>query len=389
MMKPKISFKLEEIAKCIFEGTETHHYKLPIGLYNGEFGILLFMLYYSRFSKIKKYRRITTKYCETLLKRLGSELRLHTFCGGLAGILYLFEFLKENQIFEIDISEVKGLFEEYLIRNMRNDILNNHYDFMHGAIGVGLYFLKSETNKEIIQELIDFLLTTSEVDSPSGGIKWKAKIKEDFMGYNIALSHGMSSVVLFLCRVIESGNGNSKVKELLKRTMIYILYQEIDVHEYGSFFPTYSKESSTPLSGSRLAWCYGDLGIAYAILRAGEVTGNKDWKNKGLNILIHSTSRKSNVYEAGICHGCMSMVLIYNKLHWETNIQSFSNSVNYWLRQSLKLSCFENGLAGYKSNYDNNWVSDYTLLTGISGIGLSYLSYLEAKPFCWDELFLL
>lgn len=263
MMKSKINCKLEEIAKCIFERTETHHYKLPIGLYNGEFGILLFMLYYSRSSKIKKYIQITTKYCETLLQRLGSELRLHTFCGGLAGILYLFEFLKENEFIEIDISEVKASFEEYLIRKMRNDILSNHYDFMHGAIGVGLYFLKGETNKEIIQELINFLLTTSEVDSPSGGIKWKSKINKDFMGYNIALSHGMSSIVLFLCRVIESGNGNSKVKELLKRTMTYILYQEIDVHEYGSFFPTYSKESSSSLSGSRLAWCYGDLGIAH------------------------------------------------------------------------------------------------------------------------------
>lgn len=65
------------------------------------------------------------------------------------------------------------------------------------------------------------------------------------------------------------------------------------------------------------------------------------------------------------------------------------SSTKYWLRQSLKLSCFENGFAGYKSNYDNNWVSDYILLTGISGIGLSYLSYLEGKPICWNELFLL
>ena len=388
-MKHQLNSKLDEIAKCIFSRTEDNQDKSPLWIYNGEFGILLFMLYYSRFSMVKKYNQITTKYCETLLQKLGSGLGQHTFCSGLSGILYLFEFLKENEFIEIDISEVKAPFEKYLIERMRNDILRNNYDFMHGALGVGFYFLKSNTNKEIIQELIDFLLSTSEVDSESGGVKWKSKIEEDFIGYNIALSHGMASIVLFLCRVIESGFEDGKIKDLLRKTANYILSQEIDQKHYGSSFPNFSKESSAPLTGSRLAWCYGDLGVAYSIFKTGILLGNQYFEGKGLTILLESTRRKNNVYEAGICHGCMSMVLIYRRMFLKTNIQSFSDSVDYWLLESLRFSRFKDGPAGYKSYFDKNWIPDYSLLSGIPGIGLNYLSYLKDDSSSWDEMFLL
>src|SRR5690554_209205 len=143
-MKHEINSKLDQIAECIFSRAIINQNNSYLGIYNGEFGLLLFMLYYSRFSKIKKYSHITIKYCESLLQRLGSEFSQHTFCSGISGILYLFEFLKENEFIEIDISEVKASFEEHLIKSMRNDILCNNYDFMHGALGVGLYFLKKK-----------------------------------------------------------------------------------------------------------------------------------------------------------------------------------------------------------------------------------------------------
>ena len=232
-------------------------------------------------------------------------------------------------------------------------------------------------------------MSTSEIDFESNGVKWKSKIEEDFSGYNIGLSHGMASIVLFLCRIIENGFKETKIKDLLRKTCNYILSQEIDQKHYGSFYPSFSKESSIPLTGSRLAWCYGDLGVAYSIFRTGEVLKSQKLRDKGLNVLLESTNRKNNVYEAGICHGCMSMVLIYRRMYLKTNVQSFSDSVDYWLQESIKFSCFEDGLAGYKSYYDKNWIPDYSLLSGISGIGLNYLTYLNDNVGNWDEMFLL
>jgi|GEM_PF-4247298 len=36
---------------------------------------------------------------------------------------------------------------------MRQDMQYQYYDFMHGALGVGLYFLKKSAHPEYIQEL--------------------------------------------------------------------------------------------------------------------------------------------------------------------------------------------------------------------------------------------
>jgi len=45
-----IKEKIDSIAECIFaKGQE-----LDYGLYSGEFGLLLFLYYYSRYSQIKK-----------------------------------------------------------------------------------------------------------------------------------------------------------------------------------------------------------------------------------------------------------------------------------------------------------------------------------------------
>jgi hypothetical protein len=59
------------------------------------------------------------------------------------------------------------------------------------------------------------------------------------------------------------------------------------------------------------------------------------------------------------------------------------------MQQTLDFSNFKDGLAGYKTVKIQEMICDYSLLTGISGIGLVLLSYLENDPQAWDELFLI
>jgi hypothetical protein len=51
----------------------------------------------------------------------------------------------------------------------------------------------------------------------------------------------------------------------------------LDRKKFPSNFPSWIQESE-PLSGSRLAWCYGDLGISTALWQAAQSAGNKDWE---------------------------------------------------------------------------------------------------------------
>jgi lantibiotic modifying enzyme len=206
-MNTEIKQKIDLIAECIFNKIEKSTEEESYGLYTGEFGILLFLFYYSKYSKSDKYRLLTENYAEILFNRFLNKTKLHTFCNGFSGILYLFEFLRENDFIDMDVSNSQSLLDNYLITRMRNDIHQQKYDFMHGALGVGLYFLKKGTNSQYIQELIDFLYHTAEKDTDNQIFKWKSIIsyEKNFIGYNLSLSHGISSIIIFLTRTVNVG----------------------------------------------------------------------------------------------------------------------------------------------------------------------------------------
>jgi len=392
-MESAIKQKIDTIAQCIFAKVQTPEY----GLYSGEFGLLLFLFYYSKYSKKKNHAMLTERYAKWLLENFIQGTQLHTFCSGLSGILYLFQFLRENDFIDMDVSSAQPALDNYLVTRMRQDIQQQYYDFMHGALGAGLYFLKKGTHPEYIQELIDFLYRTAEKDIDNQIFKWQSVvlvIEEIRPAYNLALSHGISSIIIFLSRAIESGISDEKTIAMLSGAVNYVLLQKKDFSEFGSCFPNYLLINSTdPLSKSRLAWCYGDLGIGIALWQAGKAMGKKEWKEKGLAILLLSTQRRnlaeSSVQDAGICHGSAGIAMIFRRMYLETGREELKEATSYWIQQTLNFSRFEDGLAGYKTVEKDGMKCDYLLLTGIAGIGLVLLSYLENNLQTWDELFLL
>lgn len=397
-MKKLIALKLDEIAHCICSKLSRENNTHVGGLYDGAFGVLLFLNYFLRYSQDTKTSIIVDIYAEKLVQNLDKNINNHTYSGGFAGVLYLFEFLRKQEFIDIDIQDVEYRLEDYLFKSMNEDLLNNNYDFLHGAIGVGFYFLKKNNANKPILKLIDFLYDTANKDFDNKIFKWKSLLdintRNCRMGYNISLSHGMSCIVIFLSRVIDNKIESEKLSVMLTCSVNYLLSQIIENQDLGSFFPHYSREDiNTSLSKSRLAWCYGDLGVAFAIWKAGCVTNNLTWQNKALSILLSSISRLScldnNVYDAGICHGTAGIAMIYRRMYIETNMFEFMNASNYWLNQTLLQSRFSDGLAGYKSFVKDKWLCDYSVLMGISGIGLVFASYLMDDLQNWDELFLL
>ena len=135
------------------------------------------------------------------------------------------------------------------------------------------------------------------------------------------------------------------------------------------------------------------LGIGLALWKAGKAIGNKDWKEKGLHILLHSTQRRimsdTLVIDAEICHGSAGIALIFRRMYLDTTIEQFKDATDFWIRQTLRFSENKDGLAGFQTYMKGEWLGDYSLLTGISGIGLMLLSYLHEDEQKWDEMLLL
>lgn len=390
IISQKIELIVNEILLKINEGIKDKQ----LGILNGNFGILLFLFYYVRYAKKQSIITLVEKYAEELLRVLPKGVKNYTFCSGLSGILYLFNFLRNHQFIDIDIGLYKAEFELYIMNEMKKDFDIGNYDFMHGALGGGIYFLVQHTNKQSINDIVNFLYSTAEIDDTKTVFKWQSLINSttDIRGHNISLSHGISSIIIFLCNVIKGGIDNRKIRLMLKGSINYVLSQQVDVDEYGCYFPSHSLEHSSTLK-SRLAWCYGDLGIAMSLWQAGKLLIDSDLQKMALEILMHSTYRvsysKNIVNDAGICHGSAGIVMIYNRMYIDTRMDLFKEARNYWLIKTLNYSCHDDGLAGYKTVCGKKLIKDYSLLTGISGIGLILISCLTGDKQDWDSFFLL
>jgi len=394
-MEAIIQQKVDLIAECLFSKVE----KAPedtFGLYSGEFGFLLFLLYYARYSQNEDHSILAEKYADRLLQQFAVREKLHTFCSGHSGILYLLDCLDEDEVIGMDVSEIRPFLENYLIFRMRQDIQRQNFDFMHGAMGVGLYFLKRKTNPEYIQEIVDFLYRTAEKDTTNNIFKWKSVVnsEDNIIGYNLALSHGISSILIFLSRAIRNGIINDQVRELLTGSVNFVFANQKDYTQFGSYFPSYIQiNTQNPVSKSRMGWCYGDLGIGLALIQAGKALDNSSWEEKGHEILLQSTRRRQHnetfVNDAGICHGSAGIAMIFRRMFLETHREEYKEATSFWIDQTLHFSRYEDGLVGYKALEKDGMKCDYSLLSGIAGIGLVLLSYLVDDHQHWDEMFLL
>ena len=73
----------------------------------------------------------------------------------------------------------------------------------------------------------------------------------------------------------------------------------------------------------------------------------------------------------------------------KTNILAFKDSALYWLKETLKMGNNPNEFAGYIFIHSGHYTSNFSLLSGVSGVGLSLCSAIYPIEPLWDECLLL
>jgi lantibiotic modifying enzyme len=383
---------LEEIASILCDSAD--QFDSP-GVLAGVSGLALFMFYYARFTGDSKYAEVGTKALEKAVEMINDGYKLHTFCSGISGLAWTCEHLERYKFIDREgISFINDL-EPHLLSRMEKEFGNKHYDFLHGGMGVSYYFLsKRIPNKKKNKSLYSWLQEMA-IECEDGSLKWESKLSDTGRtGFNICLSHGMSSIVVVLTKLVKQYPHIAEMKVALLKTIQYILQQQLP-NPTASCFPSYSLESDEIPHQSRLAWCYGDLGVTQAILQAAKALGNKSHENEAMKILLHNCNRKdlekNFVRDAGICHGASGISHIFNRLYANTKMDVFKDTSIYWMGKTIEMDQFSDGLAGYKSwrGDKDGWENSYSLLGGITGIGLSMLSQLNPDLMNWDECLLL
>ncbi|WP_298542115.1 lanthionine synthetase C family protein [uncultured Aquimarina sp.] len=390
--------KLKEIHHIL---KENYADKEHLGVLSGISGISLFQFYYARFVEDEQIADIGVAVISETIQRMNDGYSFPTFCTGIAGAGWVLELLNEEEFIDIDNDELLSDLDNYLLESMESDIKNEYFDFLHGAIGYGYYFLKRYQNtaseplrhqyKEYLFQLIKALRKSSHTNER--GVFWKYELhkKDNLHGTNLSLSHGMASVINFLSRLYQYQDFQEYVKDLLIGAVDFIISYKYPGESQSSFFPSWVYPEMEKYTNSRLAWCYGDLGMGISLWKAGKALDNGEYKELAIQTLKNSTKRRdveeARINDTGLCHGVFGIITMFNYMYKETKELIFKETADFWMEEALKMDTYKDGYAGYKQwrGDQEEWKNEANLLEGIAGIGLSMISYLAPSENQWNQ----
>jgi len=398
LIEEEQSGELHEKLYAICEVVRTIEDNQP-NLFCGAPGLALFLFYLGRATGDEVLLELGMKRIGTTWNAVDEKCYDMTFAAGLSGLAWTIVHLAKHDFIESDFTDVlEDLTEPFRCR-MIDCIKKNEYDYLHGALGIALYFLERPEipqTRLFLQELIDLFLAGAEPDA-AGGLKWEIEL--DFetrqRGYNLSLSHGQAGIIDILGRMVHAGFGGETAVRLLEGALFFLLRQEFHSTKRKNFFFPSWVVSGRSYKGGRLAWCYGDLGLGQVLLHTGQRLGRIELQEKGLAILKHTLlfkhPQEAGITDAGLCHGTAGLAHIYNRLWQETGESCFAQAAQSWFQHTLQMANFEDGLAGFKAHraFQNRYENESGLLEGVAGIGLSIISALYAQEPSWDRALLL
>jgi lantibiotic biosynthesis protein len=392
ILKEKIYQCLDEIDKVLDQMDSN----IQLGLMSGSTGRLIYNCYRSAQLDTSDYnQKIENDIIQSFenLKALGSG----ALSGGVAGVLWALHHLNKNEFIEIDDDNFKDISESLSNSLIKNSLVKN-FDYLHGANGIALYLMnRSEetAHKNFNQWLESFYAIGIKKNN---SIAWETLInaKEHLFGFSLGLAHGTPSIIHIMVQLLKK-HQYPLAKEILDLSINHLLEQMLPrtsvFKPNKNYFPNYIA-SEKPFNSSRLAWCYGDLGCAMALFTAGEFLKREDLIDFSREIMWYhaeniSDEQASLNHDADFCHGTVGVAHLFARFYNYTKLESFRNASEFYYAKTMDFSKYSDGLAGFKHLTENGFENNYTLLEGISGIGLSLISAISNTNPKWDSAFLL
>lgn len=358
--------------------------QLNYSLLGGDLGDIIFLYHYSRIDA--HYESIADGLLEKMLQSLSMQPRIATYCNGLAGLGVGLLTLQQDGVIS-GVDSALGSIDPVISLSLASFVEDNNIDFLHGLIGIGFYLLeRNNSSKEYsvsnLSKIVDYLDKSKISDGAI--VKWRYNEKKLSKPFNISLSHGVSSIVVFLCRLIKSGafseNYNVKIKQMLQGAVQYLLSNRVDVDRLGCCFASSSIECDDYPHRSRLAWCYGDLGVATALLEAGNTLHDSSVRDIAIQVLLYSAKRrdiKANyVNDFCVCHGSVGIAQTFRSQGIALGLRDLLDAANYWENDTLSRVVMDGQGRNTLLYYDpenGGYRESCGILDGISGAGLYLL----------------
>jgi hypothetical protein len=292
-------------------------------------------------------------------------------------------------------------FDDALLAQLQAPPRSEDYDLGGGLTGFGLYALEHPL-PEVRAALVRGVLRRLDAQArhTSHGVTWFTAPDrlyghelEDFPHgfHNLGLAHGVPGVIALLGAACGAGVAADIARPLLDGAVAWLMEQRLPAGSPSHF--GYWAGPDIKTEPARLAWCYGDLGLAAALLGAARCTGDMGWERAALEIARRAAARppqESRVVDAGLCHGSAGAGHIFNRLYQASGEEAFAAAARFWFAHTLRLRQPQGGLAGFLSlepvgDGRTDWRAEPGLLTGAAGVGLALLAATTATEPAWDR----
>jgi class I lanthipeptide synthase len=276
------------------------------------------------------------------------------------------------------------------------------YDLISGLVGFGVYALERAgrpSARRCLEAIVDRLDETAEASgdtitwfTPPELLPLRRREQHPRGHYNLGVAHGVPGVVALLADACRLGIRPEKARPLLEGAVRWVLSHRLPGHR-GACYPA-SIGPGIETRPTRLAWCYGDPGVAATVLYAARAAGVEEWERAALDIAIHAASaapEDAGVQDAGLCHGAFGLAHLYNRIYQAGGGDVFADAARLWYRQGLDMRQPERGVAGYASwefgpDMQLDWQADRGFLAGAAGMGLALLAGITSIEPEWDRM---
>lgn len=360
-----------------------------IGLLTGLSGMALFYSKMYSVYKLDDYLIKLTAIVEKVNDILENEPTISTLCSGLAGFGLVLLNLEDNLI-DID-NEYFEAIDAILEEDFKSNNESDHYDFLHGSMGIALYFIercKTDKNPKNIADLNTF--SSDLIDKINNNLKEvliseTALESDDKFCVYFGLAHGVAGYLNFLIYLQKNFKElKAEIGPALKICISFLeSYKNFDENSK-QFYPNLLLLKSNTIINSRFSWCQGDFGISNSLYNCG-VYLNEDSLIKQAKELLESTRtislEESFVKDFGLCHGSSGIALQYYLASKKYEI-NFSKEIEIWMDIArIQTHNYENFLAYEKGQYQ----SENNLLEGSVGLGLTLLTLEDKIDLKWLE----
>lgn len=338
--------------------------------------------------------------------------------GGLCGLGWVVEHLSRllaetssskepsgtSDSTEIDCDEgdPNGEIDAVVSRTIRKLNWSRGYDLIGGLVGYGVYFLErlpARAAVEGIHRIIDHLDSLAE--HTSQGVSWHTRpgILPDWQRtlcpsgyYNLGVAHGIPGIMHFLGESLAAGIGAERCQRLLEGSFQWLMAHQRPPGSLSRFDSWVTPERS---SDSRLAWCYGDLGLMAVLLQVARRSGRSDWHEFAHSLLDHCLAwpvERSGILDAGLCHGAVGVAHIFNRIYQADGDPRCLEASLAWYERALAMRLPGTGVGGFLSFTRPDaagpvvWEPSPAFLDGAIGVALGLLAALTPVPPGWDRM---